>query len=77
MKFLGLPKNGSVPSFDRVRKTSQSERFKPSLAAIKTKSRGDVDGTPDVRKPRYLKYSTNSLVVPGYKSGSTDVVSTK
>lgn len=74
--FKGLPKNGSVPSFDRVRKTSQSERFKPSLAAIKTRSRGDVDGSVDVRKPHYLKYSANSLVT-GYKSGSNDVVSTK
>lgn len=38
----GLPKNGSVPTFDRVRKTSTSERFKPSLAAIKASSRGEV-----------------------------------
>ncbi|XP_037048816.1 uncharacterized protein LOC119083250 isoform X5 [Bradysia coprophila] len=68
----GLPKNGSVPSFDRVRKTSQSERFKPSLAAIKTRSRADVEGASDVRKPHYIKYSANSLA-PGYKLGSNDV----
>lgn len=43
----GLPKNGSVPTFDRVRKTSTSERFKPSLAAIKASSRGEV-GNGDV-----------------------------
>lgn len=29
-----IPKNGSVPSFERIRKTSTSERFKPSLSAI-------------------------------------------
>ncbi|XP_014098759.1 monocarboxylate transporter 14 [Bactrocera oleae] len=38
-----LPKNGSVPSFNRVRKTSASERFQPSLAAIRASSRGDLD----------------------------------
>lgn len=38
----GIPKNGSVPTFDRVRKTSTSERFKPSLAAIKASSRGEI-----------------------------------
>lgn len=65
-----------MPSFDRVRKTSQSERFKPSLASIKTRSRGDVEGANDVRKPHYNKYSANSLA-PGYKSGYNDVVSTK
>lgn len=64
-----------MPSFDRVRKTSQGG-FKPSLSAIKTRSRGDVEGANDVRKPHYVKYSENS-VAPGYKSGSNDVVSTK
>lgn len=39
----GLPKNGSVPSFQRSRKTSASERFQPSLAAIRASSRGDLD----------------------------------
>lgn len=73
---LGIPKNGSVPSFDRVRKTSTSERFKPSLAAIKASSRADVDGIPDVRKPKILKQSANSLIVPGSKSNmSNDAVS--
>lgn len=41
--YQGLPKNGSVPSFDRVRKTSSSERYKPSLAAIRASSRGDLE----------------------------------
>lgn len=36
-----------MPSFDRVRKTSTSERFKPSLAAIKAGSRADMQN--DVR----------------------------
>ncbi|XP_031622504.1 uncharacterized protein LOC116340250 isoform X4 [Contarinia nasturtii] len=43
----GLPKNGSVPTFDRVRKTSTSERFKPSLAAIKASSRNDMGNGED------------------------------
>ncbi|XP_016933857.3 monocarboxylate transporter 14 [Drosophila suzukii] len=39
-----LPKNGSVPAFNtRVRKTSASERFQPSLAAIRASSRGDLE----------------------------------
>lgn len=44
----GLPKNGSVPTFDRIRKTSQGERFKPSLAAIKAGSRGNISNNGDV-----------------------------
>ncbi|XP_035796024.1 uncharacterized protein LOC118468863 isoform X2 [Anopheles albimanus] len=43
----GIPKNGSVPTFDRVRKHSTGERFKPSLAAIKANSRGDVGSNGD------------------------------
>uniref|UniRef100_A0A453YHT2 Major facilitator superfamily (MFS) profile domain-containing protein n=1 Tax=Anopheles arabiensis TaxID=7173 RepID=A0A453YHT2_ANOAR len=43
----GMPKNGSVPTFDRVRKHSTGERFKPSLAAIKASSRGDVGSNGD------------------------------
>ncbi|CAG9562438.1 unnamed protein product [Danaus chrysippus] len=46
----GIPKNGSVPFFDRQRKHSSADRFKPSLAAIKAASktsmsshRGDGD----------------------------------
>lgn len=61
----GLPKNGSVPTFDRVRKTSTSERFKPSLAAIKASSRNDMNG--EVRKSNILKQSIGSFVA-GSKS---------
>ncbi|XP_063699919.1 monocarboxylate transporter 14-like [Culicoides brevitarsis] len=38
----GLPKNTSVPVFDRVRKLSSSEKFKPSLSAIKGNSRNEL-----------------------------------
>lgn len=62
----GLPKNGSVPTFDRVRKTSTSERFKPSLAAIKASSRGDM-GNGEVRKSNKLNLSVGSFVA-GSKS---------
>lgn len=62
----GLPKNGSVPTFDRVRKTSTSERFKPSLAAIKASSRNDM-GSGEVRKLNNLRQSIGSFVA-GSKS---------
>lgn len=39
----GLPKNGSVPFFDRQRKQSTGDRFKPSLAAIKATSKTSVN----------------------------------
>ncbi|GBP20934.1 Monocarboxylate transporter 5 [Eumeta japonica] len=39
----GLPKNGSVPFFDRQRKQSTGERFKPSLAAIKATSKTSMN----------------------------------
>lgn len=39
----GLPKNGSVPSFDRQRKQSTGDRFKPSLAAIKATSKTSMN----------------------------------
>lgn len=56
----GLPKNGSVPTFDRVRKHSTGDRFKPSLAAIKAGSKADVENG-EVRKNTRLKLSTHSL----------------
>lgn len=56
----GIPKNGSVPSFDRVRKHSTGDRFKPSLAAIKASSRADVENG-EVRMNTQLKRSTHSL----------------
>lgn len=71
----GLPKNGSVPTFDRVRKTSTSERFKPSLAAIKASSRNDM-GNGEVRKSNNLRLSIGSFVA-GSKSqlSTSDAVS--
>lgn len=44
----GIPKNGSVPSFNRSRKTSESGRFQPSLGTIKASSRGDLGSNGDV-----------------------------
>lgn len=63
LSFLspGIPKNGSVPTFDRIRKHSTGERFKPSLAAIKASSRGDVGSNGDVRKSMHLKVSRGSV----------------
>ncbi|XP_065084865.1 uncharacterized protein LOC135707064 isoform X2 [Ochlerotatus camptorhynchus] len=58
----GIPKNGSVPTFDRVRKHSTGERFKPSLAAIKASSRGDVGSNGDVRKSMHLKLSRGYVI---------------
>lgn len=49
----GLPKNGSVPTFDRIRKTSFGERFKPTLGPIKSSSRSTVNNSnADIRKKR-------------------------
>lgn len=70
----GLPKNGSVPTFDRVRKTSTSERFKPSLAAIKASSRNDM-GNGEVRKTNSLRQSIGSFLAASksYLSASDGV----
>lgn len=57
----GLPKNGSVPTFNRVRKTSTSDRFQPSLAAIKASSRNDMDNG-EVRKSSNLRQSIRSFL---------------
>ncbi|CAH1141987.1 unnamed protein product [Phyllotreta striolata] len=49
----GLPKNGSVPTFDRMRKTSFGERFKPTLVPIISTSRNAVNSSnSDMRKKR-------------------------
>ena len=45
----GLPKNGSVPFFDRIRKTSASERYRPN-------SNGDI------RKSLQLRLSNSSFL---------------
>lgn len=65
----GLPKNGSVPFFDRIRKTSQGERYKPTLQAIRV-SRGNMNSNGDVRKSLHLRLSTASVV--GSKNNNCD-----
>jgi hypothetical protein len=57
----GIPKNGSVPFFDRIRKTSASERFRPTLGAIKV-SRPNVNSNGDVRKSVHLRLSNASII---------------
>lgn len=65
---LGLPKNGSVPTFDRIRKTSVGERFKPTLDPIKSASRGKLGSNADMRRLRntstgsFLSRNNNSEV---------------
>ncbi|XP_065156423.1 monocarboxylate transporter 14 isoform X2 [Atheta coriaria] len=46
----GLPKNGSVPFFDRMRKPSVGERFKPTLNPIKSSSRGTMSSNADIKR---------------------------
>ncbi|XP_014242664.1 monocarboxylate transporter 3 isoform X2 [Cimex lectularius] len=67
----GLPKNGSVPFFDRIRKTSQGERFKPTLQAIKGSSRPNINSNGDIRRSMHLRLSTSS-VVSGTKNNNCD-----
>ncbi|KRT80991.1 membrane transporter [Oryctes borbonicus] len=62
----GLKKNGSVPFFDRVRKPSVGERFKPSLNPIRSSSRGTVNSNGDMRK------STKSFVGSKNNNAETD-----
>ncbi|KAK6631720.1 hypothetical protein RUM43_013784 [Polyplax serrata] len=57
----GLPKNGSVPFFDRIRKTSASERYRPTLQAIKNASRASMTSNGELRKSMHLKLSTASF----------------
>lgn len=57
----GLPKNGSVPFFDRIRKTSTGERYKPSLSAIKN-SRTTLNSNGDIRKSLHLRLSASSML---------------
>lgn len=57
----GLPKNGSVPFFDRIRKTSTGERYKPSLSAIKN-SRTTLASNGDIRKSLNLRLSNSSML---------------
>lgn len=66
----GLPKNGSVPFFDRLRKTSTGERYKPTLQAIRV-SRGNVNSNGDVRKSLNLRLS-NASIGAGSKNNNYD-----
>ncbi|XP_033324372.1 monocarboxylate transporter 9 isoform X2 [Megalopta genalis] len=66
----GLPKNGSVPFFDRIRKTSTGERYKPSLSAIKN-SRTTLSSNGDIRKSLHLRLSTNSVM--GSRNNNAEV----
>lgn len=65
----GIPKNGSVPFFDRIRKTSASERFRPSLGPIKN-SRPSVNSNGDVRKSVHLRLSNASIA--GSRNNNAD-----
>ena len=66
----GLPKNGSVPFFDRIRKTSTGERYKPSLSAIKN-SRTTLNSNGDIRKSLHLRLSTSSML--GSRNNNTEL----
>lgn len=68
----GLPKNGSVPFFDRIRKTSTSERYKPSLSAIKN-SRTTLNSNGDIRKSLHLRLSTSSMLGSRNNNAEVDV----
>jgi hypothetical protein len=57
----GLPKNGSVPFFDRIRKTSASERYRPTLGPIKV-SRPNLNSNGDIRKSIHLRLSNASIL---------------
>lgn len=57
----GLPKNGSVPFFDRIRKTSASERYRPTLGPIKV-SRPNLSSNGDIRKSIHLRLSNVSIL---------------
>ncbi|CAH0752842.1 unnamed protein product [Diatraea saccharalis] len=64
----GLPKNGSVPFFDRQRKQSTGDRFKPSLAAIKASSKTSMSRNAD-GDTESMMY-TSKLSVSGPKEPS-------
>ncbi len=68
----GIPKNGSVPFFDRIRKTSASERFRPSLGPIKNSSRSNVNSNGDVRKSVHLRLSNASMVGGSRNNNAVD-----
>ncbi|XP_039287952.1 monocarboxylate transporter 12 [Nilaparvata lugens] len=61
---VNLPKNGSVPFFDRIRKTSAGERYKPSLQAIKVSrgGTGNMNSNGEMRKSLHLRLSSQSTI---------------
>ncbi|XP_050497634.1 monocarboxylate transporter 3 isoform X2 [Diabrotica virgifera virgifera] len=68
----GLPKNGSVPTFDRMRKTSFGERFKPTLVPIISSSRNAVNSSNgDMRRKR--NDSTGSFISRNISRNASDV----
>lgn len=62
-QLTGLPKNTSVPVFDRVRKLSSSEKFKPSLTAIKGHSKNEL--RPDMGEFE-TPYTTSKMSLSGH-----------
>lgn len=68
----GLPKNGSVPFFDRIRKTSTGERYKPSLSAIKN-SRSTLNSNGDIRRSLHLRLSASSMLGSRNNNAEIDV----
>lgn len=66
----GLPKNGSVPFFDRIRKTSASERYRPTLGPIKV-SRPNLNSNGDIRKSIHLRLS-NASILGGSKNNNAE-----
>lgn len=65
-----LPKNGSVPFFDRIRKASVGERYRPTLGAIKSSSRGNMNSNGDIKKNLQLRLSNASFV--GSRNNNSD-----
>lgn len=57
----GLPKNGSVPFFDRIRKSSLSERYKPTLNPIRSNSRSTMHSNGELKKSN-LRISMSSFM---------------
>lgn len=66
----GLPKNGSVPFFDRIRKTSASERYRPTLGPIKV-SKPNLNSNGDIRKSMHLRLS-NVSILGGSKNNNAE-----
>nr|CAD7432758.1 unnamed protein product [Timema monikensis] len=80
----GLPKNDSVPFFDRIRKTSLSERHHPLLDGIKIShlnisSNSDITKTPHFPLPNssFLKskrFNKSDSVCPRMELGSESIM---